>query len=108
MVSSHQSPSTDTGYRSKLLIPKIGRAELMGFILDSPITVDGMSGFLAFAPVGIPPLLVVSLLTYWFYPPEIKHSGEVSQWAADELTAMGKVNSREITVAVLVVCALGL
>jgi hypothetical protein len=40
--------------------------------------------------------------------PEIKHSGEVSQWAADELTAMGKVNSREITVAVLVVCALGL
>jgi L-tartrate/succinate antiporter len=72
------------------------------------ITVDWISWFLAFAPVGIPLLLAVPLLTYWFYPPEIKRSGEVSQWAARELTAMGKVNSREITVAVLVVCALGL
>lgn len=33
--------------------------------------------FLAFAPVGIPLLLLVPLLTYWLYPPEIKEGTEV-------------------------------
>src|SRR5262245_54127227 len=33
------------------------------------IQFDWVSWFVAFAPVGIPLLLLIPLLTYWFYPP---------------------------------------
>ena len=37
----------------------------------------GSIGSLGFAPVGIPLLLAIPLLTYWFYPPGIKRSEKV-------------------------------
>ena len=64
--------------------------------------------FTAFAPVGIPLLIAVPLLTYWFYPPEIKRSDEILKWAARELAVMGKMNAREIIVVALVTMALAL
>ena len=64
--------------------------------------------FAAFAPVGIPLLIGVPLLTYWFYPPAIKQSEEVTKWAAHELAVMGKMNAREIIVVALVTIALAL
>src|SRR5205814_1808244 len=62
------------------------------------IEFDWTSWFVAFAPVGVPLLLAVPLLTYWFYPPAIKRSEEVSQWADRELATMGAISRREITV----------
>jgi L-tartrate/succinate antiporter len=64
--------------------------------------------FVAYAPVGVVLLLLVPLLTYWLYPPEIKHSGEVADWAHGELEKLGKVSGKEITLAVLVLVALAL
>jgi L-tartrate/succinate antiporter len=70
------------------------------------IEITWLDWFMAFAPVGIPLLLAVPLLAYWFYPPGIKRSEKVAEWAADELRVMGRMNRREIAVAALVSIAL--
>jgi L-tartrate/succinate antiporter len=70
------------------------------------IEFDWLSWFAAIAPVGILLLLVLPLLTYWIYPPGIKRSEEVRQWADRELGQMGAMSAREVTVAVLVTMAL--
>ncbi len=62
--------------------------------------------FLAAAPMGILLLVMVPLLTYWLYPPEVKEGAEVTDWAAKELAKLGGFTSREITLAVLVAIAL--
>ncbi len=61
-----------------------------------------------FLPVGA--LLVVALpwLVYKIYPPEIRTSAEVPRWAAGELAKLGAISRRELTMAVLVIVALGL
>ncbi|MFO1316830.1 MAG: anion permease [Burkholderiales bacterium] len=64
--------------------------------------------FVAFAPIGIALLLLIPLVTYWLYPPEVKEGEEVPKWAAAELAKMGGLTRREITLAVLVVVALAL
>ena len=66
------------------------------------ISFDWMTWFIAMAPVGIILLITLPLFTYWFYPPEIKRSEEVPQWANRELKQMGRMSTREIAVAVLV------
>lgn len=62
--------------------------------------------FIAFAPVGITLLLLLPLLVYWIYPPEVKSGPEVPAWAAEELRQMGPLSRRELTLGVLVVIAL--
>jgi L-tartrate/succinate antiporter len=64
---------------------------------------DWMRGALPFA---LPLLLVLPLLAYVFYPPEIKRSTEVTHWAARELQGMGRISSRELTLAALVIGAI--
>jgi len=64
--------------------------------------------FLAFAPVGIALLILIPLITYWIYPPEVKEGAEVPAWAAQELKKMGSLSNREIILAGLVVLALAL
>ena len=70
------------------------------------IEIDWLSWFLAMAPAGILLLLALPLLVYWIYPPGIKRSEEVRQWADKELAQMGAMSAREVTVAVLVTMAL--
>ena len=64
--------------------------------------------FLAFAPVGIALLILIPIVTYWIYPPEVKSGNEVPKWAAQELEKLGGFSNREITLAALVVLALAL
>ena len=40
-------------------------------------------------PSGILLLVLVPLLAYWLYPPEVKEGAEVPAWAAKELEKMG-------------------
>jgi L-tartrate/succinate antiporter len=70
--------------------------------------IDWLSWFVAIAPAGIVLLLATPLLTYWLYPPEIKHSEKVPEWAKGELAQMGAMRPREIIAALLVIGALGL
>jgi len=66
---------------------------------------DWMVGFL---PVGVVLFLLVPLLVYKIYPPEIKVSSEVPVWAGKELGLMGSISRNEIVMGILVILALGL
>jgi L-tartrate/succinate antiporter len=48
-------------------------------------------------------ILVMPLLAYWFYPPEVKVNDEVPLWASRELEKLGKLSRNEILL--LVLCA---
>lgn len=67
----------------------------------------GWWGFtLGFAPAGVLLLVLVPLLGYWLYPPEVRDSPETVAWAAAELQRMGRMSRREWTMAALVLLAL--
>jgi len=61
---------------------------------------------IGFLPVGLLLFATTPLLTYVLYPPEITRGGEVVRWAKDELTIIGRISRRELTMAVLAVLAL--
>jgi L-tartrate/succinate antiporter len=48
-----------------------------------------MDWFIAAAPMCILLLILVPLLAYWLYPPEVKQGAEVPAWAGKELEKMG-------------------
>ncbi len=62
--------------------------------------------FTSFAPVGILLFLAVPWLTYVLYPPTQKVSEDAPKWAAEELTKLGPITGRELTMAGLAVLAL--
>ena len=64
------------------------------------------SWFMAFLPGGILLILVMPLLAFWRYPPEVKVNDEVPLWAARELEKLGKLSRNEILLLVFVCCAL--
>ena len=72
------------------------------------ISITWTQWFIAFAPVGIALLILIPLITYWIYPPEVKSGEEVPKWAGEELAKIGGLSGREITLGVLVLIALAL
>jgi L-tartrate/succinate antiporter len=65
-----------------------------------------MDWFRTAAPAIIPLLILIPLLSYWLYPPEVKHSTEVSKWAALKLEKVGSLSRRELILAAIVVLSL--
>jgi len=72
------------------------------------VAISWTDWFVAFAPVGITLLLVLPLVAYFLYPPEVKSGDEVPNWAKGELAKLGGLTVREIELAVLVLLALTL
>src|SRR5580704_2896201 len=68
--------------------------------------VHWMDWFRTSATAIIPLLILIPLLSYWLFPPEIKHSTEVSKWAALKLEKIGRLSRRELTLAAIVVLSL--
>jgi L-tartrate/succinate antiporter len=64
--------------------------------------------FVSFAPVGIVLLILIPIVTYWIYPPEVKEGEAVPKWAGEELAKLGSLSVKEITLGVLVLGALAL
>lgn len=62
--------------------------------------------FMAFAPVGITLFLVTPWLVYVLYPPTQKVSEDAPLWAAKELTQLGPITAKELTMAGLAIFAL--
>ena len=62
--------------------------------------------FLTAAPVMVPLLLLIPLLTYWLYPPEIKQNSDVPKWAADQLKKIGPLKRGEVILAGVVALSL--
>lgn len=88
------------------LAPNLLALELVS--KTAKVTITWAQWFMAFAPVGITLLILIPLLTYWLYPPEVKSGDEVPRWAAEELQRMGSITGREVTLAVLVLLALAM
>jgi len=86
------------------LAPNLLAVELVN--KTAKVQLSWMQWFSVFAPVGIALLVLVPLVTYWLYPPEVKQGSEVPAWAAAELRKMGGPTSREWTLALLVIVAL--
>ena len=86
------------------LAPNLLAVELVN--KTAKIGIGWTEWFMAVAPVGIGLLILIPLITYWIYPPEIKAGDEVPKWAAKELDKMGGLSGREVTLAVLVAIAL--
>jgi L-tartrate/succinate antiporter len=70
------------------------------------VEIDWTTWFLAFAPAGVPLLLVFPFLVYVLYPPTLKQSAEVPRWAARELKSMGPLSHRECAVGALAALAI--
>ena len=62
--------------------------------------------FITAAPAIIPLLILLPVLTYWLYPPEVKRNGEVSDWAAAQLKKIGPLTRGEMTLAAVVLLSL--
>lgn len=62
--------------------------------------------FITAAPAVIPLLILVPVLTYWLYPPELKRNKEVSQWAAAQLQKLGPLKRDEMILSGVVVLSL--
>ncbi|MGH9336395.1 MAG: DASS family sodium-coupled anion symporter, partial [Vicinamibacteria bacterium] len=67
------------------------------------VTIGWVEWFTAMAPFGLSMLVLMPLIGFVLYPPEVKRGERLPQWAASELTAMGALSHREILLAVLVV-----
>jgi citrate:succinate antiporter/L-tartrate/succinate antiporter len=73
----------------------------------SGVTVVDWGGWLiAFLPVSIILFIATPLLAYFVYPPEIKGSTQVVDWAKQEAEKIGKISLKEIFMITISVCAL--
>ena len=62
--------------------------------------------FMAAAPFAIPLLLLLPVIGYLVYPPELKKSPEIPTWARQQLIEMGGLSRNEIILGVLVLIAI--
>ncbi|MGE5264036.1 MAG: DASS family sodium-coupled anion symporter [Acidobacteriota bacterium] len=70
------------------------------------IDINWLQWVIGFIPVGIVLLLLVPIITYIIYPPEIKASKEIPAWASGELGKLGKITRQEIVMILLVLLAI--
>lgn len=70
------------------------------------INISWGNWFVAFLPLGVILILLMPLLVYIFYPPEVKLNDEVPRWATEELAKLGRLSRNEILLLIFVVCAL--
>lgn len=68
--------------------------------------VDWMGWFLAFLPVGIILFIITPLLAYYIYPPEVKGSSEVAQWAKQKYKELGAITRSQILMIVIALIGL--
>jgi L-tartrate/succinate antiporter len=72
------------------------------------IDITWMEWFMGLLPVGVLLFIFLPLLVYKIYPPELKKSPDVPVWATDELKKMGRINIKEVSMALLAILALAL
>jgi L-tartrate/succinate antiporter len=65
-----------------------------------------MDWFMTAGPAMVLLLLLIPLLSYWIYPPEVKHSTDVSAWATQRLEKVGRLTRGEIILTVIVLISL--
>ena len=59
------------------------------------IDISWTEWFMGIMPVGVLLFVLLPLIVYKIYPPELKSSPEVPIWAAEELKKMGRITLKE-------------
>jgi L-tartrate/succinate antiporter len=88
------------------LAPNVLAAGIISTTLK--VSIQWTTWILGFLPVGIILFLLVPILLYMIYPPEIKSSPEAPKWASEQLNALGKISRKELTLLALIILALAL
>jgi len=70
------------------------------------ISISWTDWFTALAPACLVLFLLVPWLVYVLYPPMVKESADAPKWAQAELTGMGSVTGKELTMGGLAILAL--
>ncbi len=70
------------------------------------ISISWREWFMGILPIGVALFLLMPVLTYWVYPPQIKSSEGADKWAAEALIKMGGISRKEVTMALLALAAL--
>jgi L-tartrate/succinate antiporter len=60
------------------------------------IDISWTEWFMGIMPVGVLLFVLLPLIVYKIYPPELKSSPEVPIWAAEELKKMGRITLRGV------------
>ncbi len=97
-----------TGVTSSMFLTSLAPNAAALAIAKKTVGVDVSWGqwALGFLPVGIVLFLLTPLLAYILYPPEVRSSPQISQWAADELGKMGPLGRNEWLMLGFVVLAM--
>lgn len=69
---------------------------------------DWFGWFLANLPIGILLFILTPLMAFWFYPPEIKGSQEIAQWARGEYEKLGSMSKEQIYMVIIALLGLTL
>ncbi|MDR1241784.1 MAG: anion permease [Deltaproteobacteria bacterium] len=72
------------------------------------VAINWTDWFICVLPVGVILFLLVPILTYIIYPPTQKVFAETPKWAAAELQKLGPITTKEITMLLMALVALGL
>jgi L-tartrate/succinate antiporter len=70
------------------------------------VSISWADWFVTAAPAILPLLLLLPAVAYWIYPPEVKTSGQVSDWATAQLEKLGPLSRHEIVLAGIVALSL--
>ncbi len=70
------------------------------------LDINWVQWFMGFLPMGVILLAAIPVLVYFIYPPEIKASKEIPEWAGKELAKLGSVTTKEWIMVGLVVLAI--
>lgn len=97
-----------TGVTSSMFLTALAPNPLaLSFVEEiAGIQISWGQWFLGFLPVGVLLFLTLPLLVYVLYPPEIKKSADVPDWASRELEELGPMGRSEIVMTGLVLFAL--
>ena len=97
-----------TGVTSSMFLTALAPNAAALAIAKKTVGVDVTWGqwAIGFLPVGIILFALAPLLAYLLYPPEIKESPEISDWASSELKAMGPLARNEWLMLGFVVLAM--
>ena len=99
-----------TAVTSSMFLTALGPNLLALSILSKTIgfTLTWSQWAAGFLPVGLVLIVPLPLVVYLIYPPEIRESHEVSDWASQELARMGPPSRKEVVMGLSILVAFSL
>ena len=77
-------------------------------LIKDTVKISWTQWAIGFLPAGVILILLLPILIYKIYPPEVTSNEEIPRWASQELAGMGKFTMKELMMALLVLTALAL